>query len=504
MSERKSDARWKALFETEPDAVLVVAGDGALREVNPAGLILFEAERAEEVVGRTLSEFLAPPHGEAFRSYVERVRGGHKGSLEVELAGLKGGTRTVMVRAAPLEKRPGRGASLLVLARDVTELRELEADLRESRQMAAVGQLATTFAHDFNNLLNGLMGSLWLVATKLGADHPAAPQVALAGQAGRKAVEVIRQLLAIGRKSKGDLYPVALRPIAEQVVRRLRRTLDPQIEVALEADPDLWTVPSHPGQIRTILLNLCTNARDAMPQGGRLTIELRNVKKEDIGECVRLTVSDTGAGMDAELSRRIFEQFFTTKEEGQGIGLGLPVVQSLVNRLAGTITVESESGRGSRFVIDLPRMVAEYASAEPAPAEPPARVEPSGTDRAILVVDDEEILRVVARAALEQAGYVVLEAEDGAGALEVFQRERERIAVVLLDVNMPGRSGEDVFQDLLGLDPNVSVIFCSGSITEKKGALLTRGGAKAFLPKPYSASELTDFVRQVLQPQPKR
>ena len=503
MAEPMMDTRWKALFEAEPDAVLVVAGDGALREVNPAGLILFEAERAEEVVGRTLSEFLALPHREAFRGYVERVGGGHKGSLEVEMAGLKGGARTVLVRAAALEK-PGQGASLLVLARDVTELRELEADLRESQKMAAVGQLAATFAHDFNNLLNGVMGSLWLVATKLGADHPAAPLVASAGQAGRKAAEVVRQLLAIGRKSRGDLSPVALETIAEQVVRRLRRTLDPRIEVALKADPDLWTVQCHPGQISTILLNLCANARDAMPQGGSLTIELGNVKREGFGECVRLTVSDTGAGMDAEVSRRIFEPFFMTKEGRQGIGLGLTVVQSLVYRLAGAITVESEPGRGSRFVIDIPRLVPQDTIVEPSLAEPPMHKAPSGTGQAILVVDDEEILRVVARAALEQAGFAVLEAEDSASALEVFQRERERIAVVLLDVNMPGRTGDEFFQDLRGLDPNVSVIFCSGSISEKKGAILIGAGAKAFLHKPYSARQLTEAVRQVLQPQPKR
>src|SRR5438128_342656 len=402
MAEPMMDTRWKALFEAEPDAVLVVAGDGALREVNPAGLILFEAERAEEVVGRTLSEFLAPPHREAFRSYVERVGGGHKGSLEVEMAGLKGGARTVLVRAAPLEK-PGRGASLLVMARDVTEMRELEADLRESHKMATTGQFA---------------------------------------------------------------------------------------------------VKCHLGHISTILLNLCANARDAMPQGGSLTIELGNVKREGFGECVRLTVSDTGAGMDAEVSRRIFEPFFMTKEGRQGIGLGLTVVQSLVYRLAGVITVESEPGRGSRFVIDIPRLVPQDTTVEPAPAEPPTHTVPSGTGQVILVVDDEEILRVVARAALEQAGYVVLEAEAGADAIEILQREGARIAAVLLDVMMPGRSGVEVFEDLHELAPSVPVIFCSGSISEKKGAALIRGGAKAFLHKPYSAHELTDVVRQILQPDP--
>jgi len=407
------------------------------------------------------------------------------------------------VWAAPLENQD-RSASLLVLARDVTDRRELEADLRESQKMAAVGQLAATFAHDFNNQLNGVMGSLWLVATQLGAAHPVASLVASAGQAGRKATEVVRQLLAVARKSRGDLSPVALRPIAEQVVRRLRRTLDPRIEVVLKAEPDLWTVECHPGQISTILLNLCANARDAMPQGGRLTIELGNVKKEIVGECVRLTVSDTGAGMDVEFSRRIFEPFFMTKEGGQGIGLGLTVVQALVNRLAGTITVESEPGRGSRFVIDLPRMVHQEALVEPSPPEPLTPTVPSGTGQAILVVDDEEILRVVARAALEQAGYVVLEAEGGADAVDILRQEGARIAAVLLDVMMPGRSGVDVFQDLHEVAPSVPVIFCSGSISQKKGEALIRRGAKAFLHKPYSAHELTELVRQILQPDPNR
>src|SRR2546425_5390009 len=204
MAERMSDTRWKALFETETDALLVVAGDGALREVYPTGLLLCEAERPGEGVGRTLSEFLAPPHREGFQSYVKRVRGGHKGSLEVEMTGLKGGARTLMVWAVPLDKKPGSGASLLVLARDVTEQRELEADLRESRKMAAVGQLAASFAHDFNNLLNGLMGSLWLVATKLGADHPAAPLGATAGPAGPKAAAEGRQVAAHRAETEGE------------------------------------------------------------------------------------------------------------------------------------------------------------------------------------------------------------------------------------------------------------------------------------------------------------
>ena len=489
-----SDAQWRVLFDAEPDAVLVLSRDGTVRDVNPAGLVLLEAERSEAVAGTSVYAYVTPEHRDAFRAFVERVCLGHRGSLDVEVVGLKGTARLLAVHAAPLRVESDGREGLLAVTRDVTHLRETEAALRESRKMAAVGHLAGGFAHDFNNLLHGIMGGLWMVATKLGPDHPASPMVAAAGQAGRRAADLIRQLLALGRRSTGEARPVALQSIIEDVVKRVRRTFDPGIEVVVETAPDIWPVNAHPGELQQALLQLCENARDAMPQGGRLAIALRNLTRDD-GAFVRLTVSDTGTGIDPETAPRIFDPFFTTKVEGKGDGLGLAVVKGIITRLGGTIAVESEPGRGSRLMIEIPRRV--EAEAVPKPASPPPTVS-KGDGEVILVVDDEEILRAVARAALEQAGYSVLEAEDAFSALATYERERERIAAVVTDMRMPNRSGVDVLADLRKLDPNVRVILCSGSLDEGTTMDLPRTGAKAYLPKPYSAHDLVEVVRQVL------
>ncbi|TAL10512.1 MAG: PAS domain-containing sensor histidine kinase [Nitrospirae bacterium] len=488
------EARGQVLFDAEPDAVLVLSRDGTVREVNPAGLALLQAERPDAVVGTSVYAYVAPEHRDAFRAFAERVCGGEKDTLEVEMVGLKGAARLLGVHAVPLRAEPDGRDGLLAVTRDVTRLRETETALRESRKMAAVGHLAGGFAHDFNNLLNGIMGGLWMVATKLGPDHPATPLVAAAGQAGRRAADLIRQLLTLGRRSKGEARLVELPSLSEDVARRLRVTLDPGIEVVVQADPGAWPVNAHLGELRQALVLLCENARDAMPQGGRLRIEVSNLTKNE-GEFVRLVVSDTGTGMDEETAGRVFEPFFTTKPEGKALGLGLTVVQATITRLGGTIAVESEPGRGSRFVVEIPRRVEAAAAPDPVPPQPEVR---KGNGEVILVVDDEEILRLVARAALEQAGYKVVEAEDADNAVATFQRERERIAVVVTDVKMPGRSGFDVLADLRKCDPNVRVILCSGSLAEGVKVDLPRLGAKAYLPKPYSASDLVSVVRQVL------
>ncbi len=489
-----SDARWRALFDAEPDAVLVLSRDGTVRDVNPAGLVLLEAERPESVVGTSVYSYVAAGHRDAFRGFAERVCGGKKDTLDVEVVGLKGAARLLAVHAAPLRMEVAGPDGLLAVTRDVTRLRDAEAALRESRKMAAVGHLAGGFAHDFNNLLNGIMGGLWMVATKLGPDHPATPMVAAAGQAGRRAAELIRKLLTLGRRSKGEARLVSLPSLVEELAAQVRRTSGPRIEVIVQADPGTWPVNAHPGDLRQALLQLCENARDAMPDGGRLQIELGNLEKSE-GAFVRLVVGDNGKGMDADTASRIFEPFFTTKPEGEGFGLGLTVVQATVTRLGGTIAVESQPGRGSRFTIEIPKRVEAEAVPDPAPAAPAVQ---KGKGEVILIVDDEEILRVVARAALEQAGYVVLEAEDAFNGMAVFQRERERIAAVVTDVKMPGRSGFDMLADLRKLDPNVRVVLCSGSLAEGTKLDLPRLGARAYLPKPYSASELVEVVGQVL------
>lgn len=379
-----NDHRWQALFDAEPDAVLVVSRDGTIRDVNPAGLVLLESAHAEDVAGTSLYHYVAPARRDAFQQFVERTTAGSPGTLDLDIVGLKGAVRRLAVHAAPLRDEPEGCNGLVLVTRDVTCLRDTEAALRESRKLAAVGHLAGEFAHDFSNLLTGIMGGIWMAGAKLGTDHPAAPMVAAAGQSGRRATDLVRRLMTLGRRSKGEACLVALPSLIEEVGRRIRATLDPGIHVVVQSDDATWPVYADPVELRQALLHLCENAREAMPQGGRLQIELGNIEK-DGGAYARLVISDTGAGMDRETIPRIFEPFFTTKSEGQslggqslggqslGLGLGLTVVQATITRLGGTITVESEPGRGARFVIEMPRHVDAEAVSEPVPPPPAAQ-----------------------------------------------------------------------------------------------------------------------------------
>jgi hypothetical protein len=395
-----------------------------------------------------------------------------------------------------------------------TALREAEEHLRRSQKLEAVGKLVGGIAHDFNNLLTGILGNLSLARRGLDSAGPAASHLAAAEQAGQRAAELTRQLLAIGRKSPGQQRPLDLRKIVAEIVLLLRRTVDPRIVIEAIPPPDLWNVMADHGQMHQVLMNLCVNACDAMPQGGRLTIGLENasqvgadrasagppgsrmfVPKESPGDVVRLAVSDTGAGMDAETRARIFEPFFTTKDIGKGTGLGLAMVYGIVTQHEGTIFVESEPGRGARFVIELPRCVEAEGVVVPGPA---SEARSTGGGETVLVVDDEQVIRDLARVVLEQDGYVVLEAEDGESGVSVYQRERARIGAVVLDLTMPKRSGLEVLADLRRLNPGVRVILSSGYSAEARNLDLARAGAAAFLQKPYAPADLTRTLRQVL------
>lgn len=236
-------------------------------------------------------------------------------------------------------------------------IRENEGRLREAQKLEAVGQLAGGIAHEFNNLLTGILGNLALIKLELGLASSVTPLVAMAERSARRAADLTRQLLSVGQRTPGRPYKIDLRVIAEEVAQLLRGTIDPRIVLEVMAPEDLWAVHADAGQIQQVLMNLCLNACDAMPQGGRLTVSLENRRSPDgpADEVVRMTVADTGEGMDAETCRRIFEPFFTTKDVGKGTGLGLSVAYGIVKEHGGTIVVDSVPGHGSRFILDLPR-----------------------------------------------------------------------------------------------------------------------------------------------------
>ena len=397
----------------------------------------------------------------------------------------------------------GRVVAIASMVLDITERKSLEAQLRQSQKMEAVGVLAGGVAHDFNNLLSIILGNISMAQLRLGPGHPAERGLRDAERATDRAAGLVRQLLGFSRKSRSEPRPSSLNTCVEETLVLLHGMLDPRIAVEVSTEPELWLVEADPDQIHQVLVNLCVNARDAMPEGGALTIRTSHRLIEEQycrahpdarpGEFVELSVADTGHGMDAATTARIFEPFFTTKELGKGTGLGLSMVYGIVRQHGGWVAVKSEPGQGSTFQILLPRTQTEMVTAE----EPGAGAAAEGGPETILLVDDEEMIVRLARAILEANGHRVLEAYDGEEALEVFRRYQPEIDLVVLDLMMPRKGGRETLQELQRLAPEVPVVLVSGYDAVGPDELLALG-AKAYLPKPYRPTDLARTIRHVL------
>jgi PAS domain S-box-containing protein len=486
---RAGREQYRLLFEANPQPMWV--HDAETRRflaVNDAAVARYGYSRREFLAMAT--EDVCPPEGACPGPRAEEgpVRWRHR---------WKDGTvREVEVTSHPL-RFAGRAARL-ALVRDVTEQRRLEEQLRQSQKMEAVGQLAGGVAHDFNNLLTAILGHLDLARRCPPADAP--PLLRAAERAAGRAAELTAKLLGFARQGQLQLGPVALGEVAQEVGALLRRTIDPRIAVEVAASERLWSVRADAGHMHQVLMNLCVNARDAMPQGGALRIEAANVtldRRPDgrSGRFVRLSVSDTGRGMTEEVRARIFEPFFTTKGPGKGTGLGLAMVYGIVHQHGGWVECDSRPGSGARFDVFLPRL-GQAAEPSPPPTTPAA---PSALGGAtVLLVDDEEALRGLGRAVLARQGCRVLEAEDGEKALEVYRGEPGRVDLVVLDLTMPKLSGADTLKRLVALDPRARVLLCSG-YAKGQAADLACEQVAGFLPKPYRPVELLLAVAQALE-----
>lgn len=395
----------------------------------------------------------------------------------------------------------------LVVALDVTERRAPEQQLQHAQKFEAIGQLAGGLAHDFNNVIGAISG--W---AELGEEQATGIDPRLAGyfnkihlQCDRVAV-LIRQLLAFARRQILEPRNVSLNQTVQGVLNLLDKVIGKDIEIQTALAENLWAVRADPAQIEQVLMNLCLNSRDAMPKGGRLTIETRNtvVSEERCarttgllpGSFAELLVKDTGIGMDAAVRERVFEPFFTTKGPGKGTGLGLATVYGIVKQHAGLIQVDSELGRGSTFRVLLPvnqaseAMASRQVTLESAPIR--------GGKETILIAEDHDGIREMAHAVLKGKGYDILLAHDGQQALELFSANRERVSLVLLDVIMPRRSGPELFAAIETLKPGISVVFATGYSNEMAtlAEIVARG--IAVLRKPYSPANLCRVVREVL------
>jgi signal transduction histidine kinase len=394
---------------------------------------------------------------------------------------------------------------------DITERREaeekqqkLQAQLLQAQKMEAVGQLAGGIAHDFNNILTAIIGYGNLLSMKTANDEVHRPYIDHILSAANRAASLTQGLLAFSRKQIINPQPVTVNAIIEQVQKLLHRIIGEDIELRTVLTGEDTTVMADTGQIEQVLINLAANARDAMPNGGQLTIETRpaEIGSEYLrahgygkaGKYILISVSDSGEGMDERTLDRIFEPFFTTKEVGKGTGLGLAIVYGSIKQHNGYINVSSEPGRGTTFTIYLPLLKAEARPATAAEPAPP----PKGGTETILLAEDDAVLRDLARGMLEEFGYTVIEAVDGEDAIEKFRANQDSIQLLILDVIMPKKNGREVFEEVKKMKSGTKVLFTSGypaNIIQKKGIL--EAGIN-FIVKPHRPQELLRKIRAVL------
>ena len=430
-------------------------------------------------------------------------------TLELEVTCKDGSTKWTETQMSFIRDGDGRPVGILGIARDITERRaaadaqaQLEEQLRQAQKMEAVGRLAGGVAHDFNNLLT-IINARTAMILDTSADARERRDLQLVLAAGQRAASLTRQLLAFSRKQVLQPRVLDINTVLDGIAPMLRRLIGEDIDLSLVSHAPRCSVLADPGQLEQVVMNLVVNARDAMPRGGRLTIETSIVELDEAyvrehvgaqpGPHVLLAFSDTGIGMDAATRERIFEPFFTTKPEGQGTGLGLATVFGIVAQSGGTIWVYSELGQGTSFKIYLPRVDAPVNPASRAVEGPP----PRGTET-ILLVEDDDGVRFVGEDALRRLGYAVLSARNGEEAIRASAEHAGHIAILVSDIVMPGMSGPELHERLTGYRPDLKVLFLSGYAPD---ATLRHGlldPSVAFLEKPFGPDALARKVRAVL------
>src|SRR5881296_2855165 len=502
-----SERKYRLLFETNPEPMFVYDFETLrILAVNGAAIERY-GHTEQEFLQLTLRDIRSPDQQARLDDELARRPAGETLRTGVRHRTKDGKLFEVDLVARPLEFA-GRSARL-VLARDVTTQRQLEEQLRQSQKMEAVGQLAGGIAHDFNNLLTAILGSTQLLLQATPPDDPRHEDAVEIKNAWVRAAELTRQLLAFSRRQVLAPKVLGLNAVVAHMQKMLRRLLGEDIELSVTLAPEAGSVNADPGQLEQVLLNLAVNARDAMPTGGRLNIEtIRVTPASELaerrhrlppGDYPCLAVTDTGSGMDEATQAHLFEPFFTTKEVGRGTGLGLATVYGIVKQSGGYIWVYSEVGHGTTVKVYLPRVPADEVApslSAPAPAAEPS--EARGGPETVLLVEDAAPVRSLARRSLEARGYTVLDAADGATALDLAARHRGGIDVLVTDVVMPGMSGRELAERLAPERPRMKVLYTSGYTDDAmvRQGVLTAG--VAFLQKPFVPETLARKVREVL------
>jgi two-component system, cell cycle sensor histidine kinase and response regulator CckA len=499
---KQAEIELAQIFDLSPDMLCTATLDGHLTRVNAAFTQVL-GYTTEELLRRPFLELVHPDDLDATMRELSRLREGHTTIAFANRYRVSDGSYKWLDWHSACDPS---GGVIYAVARDRTERRQLEEQLRHAQKIDALGQLAGGVAHDFNNVLTAMTGFADLALQSLHERDPVRQEVEAIVSAGESAAALTRQLLAFSRRQLLRPERLDLNAVVGHISGLLRRLLGADITLDVTADSQLRAVEADRAQIEQVLLNLVLNARDAMARGGTVSVRLRNTDVDDThramqpdlppGSYVTVSVSDTGCGMTPEVRERVFEPFFTTKSPGKGTGLGLSTVYGIVKQSNGWISVESEPERGSTFTIHLPE------TTQPAVPQPPPGITAGRLDgtETILVIEDQPDVRQVVRQVLQRRGYRVLEADGHAQAIDAIERHGDRIQLLLTDVVLPGQSGPAIAADIVRRRPSLPVLYMSGYTENSmvRRGVLDRG--LAFVEKPFTATSLLRAVRGALDP----
>ena len=500
---RRSEARYRSLILSAAYGIYRSSLDGKFLDVNPALINMLGYSSVEEVLALDPKRdvFLNPE--ELTRLSDDYRRNGSLNGLEVQWKRKDGHVIIVRLSGRAMDGEDEAKGELEIIAEDITERRQLEEQFRQAQKMEAVGRLAGGVAHDFNNLLMVINGYTEVLLEQLEPGDSRHQKVQSIQQAADKAAMLTRQLLAFSRKQLLELKVVDVNHVISDMERLLRPLIGENIELVTHLSPDAGRTRADAGQLEQVIMNLVVNAKDAMPDGGKITIQsseitVRNNFREhryiQPGRYVVISLADNGHGMDKETLSRIFEPFFTTKEKGKGTGLGLSTVYGIVKQSGGYVFANSDVGGGTTFFIYLPRVEDSPEASLPVKSQDN---ENRGTET-VLLVEDEDSVRELVRETLVLRGYRVLEADNGEAGLRVAEHHGDEIDILITDVVMPGMGGRELAKRLMAMRPQIGVLYLSGYTED---AIVNHGAldpGTAFLQKPFTLQKLAKKVREVL------
>ena len=499
---REREVQYRELVESARDAIYTVSTGGLFTSINAA----FESAtgwKREEWIGKPFMDVIHPDDVPRLADRFKRTIAGEALTLDEVRVKTKTGSFVLVELSSVPQTRDGKVIGSLGIGRDVTERRQLEEQLRRTQRLDSIGSLASGIAHDLNNVLGPILLSIDVLQRKL-TDSSAAKMLETIRSSTKRGSEIVKQVLAFARGSEQEFSPQQLRYAVSEIQSFVRQTFPKAVTIRIDIPKDLPAILGDSTQLHQILLNLCVNARDAMPSGGLIRIsasveslgmpDLQDQPNAAAGEYVCLAVADTGTGIPEEVRSKIFDPFFTTKEVGKGTGLGLSTVNAIVRGHKGFLRVETEVGKGTTFKIFFPALQGDQTAAE----EDDKRTIPPGNDETILVVDDEKSVLHIARETLEAYNYKVFTATDGVEATLLFNREpKGSIALVVSDVSMPRMGGVDLVQILRNTDPHVAILLTSGTpgeIAQRRAELINY----RFLSKPFTADQLLIAIHELL------